>query len=83
MLRLLIGETVIVPLLQLLVESLHQRQRDASHHFELPWINHTNSGVPTGESDDGAGQEELVHIHEVLLLYAEIREKLSIPPQVL
>jgi hypothetical protein len=83
LLRLLIREAVVIPLLQLLVEPLHQGERDAGHHLELPWVNHTDSRVPTGEGDDGTSQEELVHIQEVLLLNAEIREKLRISPKVL
>jgi hypothetical protein len=83
LLLFLVGKAFVVPLLELLVEAFDQLQGDTGHHFEFPRVYHTHSRISPGEGDDGAGQEQLVHIEEKLLLDAEVCEKLCIPPQVL
>lgn len=79
----LVGEALVVALLELLIERLDHGVGHTGHQLELPRVDHTHPGVAAGEGDDGAGELQLVHVEEALLLNAEVREELRVTPQVL
>lgn len=69
-------------MLELLIERLDHRVRHSGHLLEFPRVDHAHPGVATGEGYDCAGEVELVHKEEALLLDAEVCEELCVTPQV-